>query len=151
MNTPMPMGTESGDECPNCKCGTLEQAGTELLCRGECGAIFSKPPGPGLQTFLDKLYELSEQGKHRRSAKLIFDFVEDMMEAQDWETTTTLLGKVDPELVTTHEVYALLCAMRPLRKTKIGWEPFVKNARLRFEAMRGPEVASKLMAGFEGD
>jgi uncharacterized Zn-finger protein len=28
------------DECPNCKCGTLEyDAGGGLICRGECGAL----------------------------------------------------------------------------------------------------------------
>jgi hypothetical protein len=31
---------EAEDECPNCKCGTLEQGEGELCCRGECGTIF---------------------------------------------------------------------------------------------------------------
>lgn len=31
---------EAEDECPNCKNGTLEQGEGELICRGECGAIF---------------------------------------------------------------------------------------------------------------
>jgi len=28
------------DECPVCKCGTLEKNENDLVCRGECGAIF---------------------------------------------------------------------------------------------------------------
>ena len=28
------------DECPNCKSGTLEKNGNDLVCRGECGATF---------------------------------------------------------------------------------------------------------------
>jgi hypothetical protein len=33
---------EADDECPNCQCGTLEDRGDELVCRGECGHIFPK-------------------------------------------------------------------------------------------------------------
>lgn len=33
-------GLEAEDECPNCFNGTLEQGEGELICRGECGAIF---------------------------------------------------------------------------------------------------------------
>ncbi len=33
---------EAEDECPNCQCGTLEDNGDELVCRGECGHIFPK-------------------------------------------------------------------------------------------------------------
>ena len=28
------------DECPVCKCGTLEKNENDLVCRGECGAPF---------------------------------------------------------------------------------------------------------------
>lgn len=33
---------EPEDECPVCKNGTLEDNGTEVQCRGECGSIFRK-------------------------------------------------------------------------------------------------------------
>jgi hypothetical protein len=31
----------AGDECPNCKCGTLGMELFRLVCRGECGNDFS--------------------------------------------------------------------------------------------------------------
>jgi len=34
---------EAEDECPNCKCGTLGHEGEDLVCRGECGAVFPSP------------------------------------------------------------------------------------------------------------
>jgi hypothetical protein len=30
------------DECPNCRCGTLEETDTEITCRGECGTTWCK-------------------------------------------------------------------------------------------------------------
>lgn len=35
---------DPGDECPNCKSGTLEDQGDLLACRGECGQLFNKAP-----------------------------------------------------------------------------------------------------------
>jgi hypothetical protein len=32
----------AGDECPNCRCGTIEETDDEFRCRGECGSIFRK-------------------------------------------------------------------------------------------------------------
>jgi hypothetical protein len=34
---------EAGDECPNCRCGTLEETDEAFVCRGECGEVWSKP------------------------------------------------------------------------------------------------------------
>lgn len=32
----------SGDECPNCQCGTIEETCDEFVCRGECGTVWPK-------------------------------------------------------------------------------------------------------------
>lgn len=39
-------GYEEDDECPNCRNGTLEESGDDLVCRGECGQIFKKKKHP---------------------------------------------------------------------------------------------------------
>lgn len=31
-------GTDDGDECPLCQCGTVEHADGAVKCRGECGS-----------------------------------------------------------------------------------------------------------------
>jgi hypothetical protein len=33
-------GPSEGDECPNCKCGTIVKEEGELRCAGECGEIW---------------------------------------------------------------------------------------------------------------
>lgn len=32
---------QKNDECPNCKCGTLDKNCTDLVCQGECGMIWT--------------------------------------------------------------------------------------------------------------
>ena len=32
------------DECPLCRCGTLEETDEEFVCRGECGEVWTSPP-----------------------------------------------------------------------------------------------------------
>ena len=37
------LDTDHEDECPLCKCGTVEHDENEVRCKGECGAVEQKP------------------------------------------------------------------------------------------------------------